>query len=86
MMVSNPKPTKRPIMRELFQAYWEPPHWRASRRQMTVGMRIRVPMMSSWRILCNTVWFLGLFSRLICKMNKTSAMTTPPMGRLKCFC
>ena len=46
-MAIRPKPMKRPIMRELFQGYLLPPHWRARRRQTTAGRRRANPMRSS---------------------------------------
>jgi hypothetical protein len=82
MMVRRPKPMKRPIMWLLFQAYWEPPHWRARRRQTTVGMRMKVPIRSSWAMRFRMVRFLGLLLREILRMKRTTPTTMAPIGRL----
>jgi hypothetical protein len=43
MEMRMPKMTKSRMMRQLDQGYLEPPHWRASRRQIMPGMKTIVP-------------------------------------------
>jgi len=46
-MMRTPNRTKRAMIRPLDQAYFVPPHWRASRRQTIAGMNTAVPIGSN---------------------------------------
>lgn len=47
-MRRTPASTSSAMMRPLLQAYLEPPHCSARRRQMTPGSRNKRPRLSSW--------------------------------------
>jgi hypothetical protein len=81
-IIKTPNRTKSAIMRPLDHSYLEPPHCRASSKQMTPGMKQMVPSMSSTRILSLRVEpacraFLGDGKK---KRMKTAV--TAPKGRL----
>ena len=81
-IIRHPKPTKRPMIRELFQAYVDPPHWNPRSRQMMAGTRIDVPMRSSSRIrfrkdLCELLDLRGIL-----RTKAITKMEIAPIGRL----
>ena len=70
------------MIRELFQAYVDPPHWNPRSRQMMAGTRIDVPMRSSSRIrfrkdLCELLDLRGIL-----RTKATTRMEIAPIGRL----
>lgn len=70
------------MMRQLLHAYSVPPHCRASRRQMTHGMRSSVPTRS--KLSMNSLKPLGSFFACSGSLRKRriTAKVTPPKGRL----
>lgn len=82
MHMRTPKTTNRAMMRALDQAYLEPPHWRASKRQTTAGMNTRVPGRSSCPSFCFQEWSLLICVPGALKKKKMKKMVTAPRGRL----
>lgn len=46
-IIRTAKTTRRPMIRPLDNGYFEPPHWRARKREMIAGIRKRLPMISN---------------------------------------
>jgi hypothetical protein len=78
----TPKRTSRAMIRPSFQAYVEPPHCRAKRRQTTDGTRHRTPRGSKLRIcsLIGDFFFCSCFGGV--QTNNIRIHETAPMGRL----
>lgn len=64
-MNNKADPTRRPMILAELHGYVVPPHWRASRRHMTPGIRMAVPMRSSFWIRARMDRFSGLLARCI---------------------
>lgn len=80
--MSRPNRMKSTMMRALAQLYSVPPHWSASRRQMTPGMKRMVPIGSmTLSFAIHPCWtaFLRLGE---VKKKKMKMAVTAPKGRL----
>jgi hypothetical protein len=78
----QPKPTKRPMMRELFHGKVEPPHCSARRRETMAGIKNAAPMRSSSLRRVRRVWPEGLDWRGMERKWEMTAMENAPIGRL----
>src|SRR3569833_2528721 len=83
--ISTPKSTRRAMTRPSDHGYLVPPHCRARSRQMTAGMKKKVPTGAN----CQMRWLQGASDLVACwsrrGSGKKKAMTssvTAPMGRL----
>ena len=81
-MMRIPKTTNRAIMRPLDQGYFEPPHWRASRRQTMAGMNTMVPGRSSCPSFCFPDKSLLTCVPGTLKYKKMKKIVMAPRGRL----
>ena len=80
-IIRTPNRTRRATIRQLFQAYVDPPHCKARRRQTTPGMKKNVPTGSSFSIFSRTVRpeFAGAGAL---RMKAMMMSVTAPMGKL----
>ena len=76
------KMTKRAMIRPLFQAYVEPPHCSARRREIKAGRKQIVPRGSSWSIFSRVDFPAAAMVKSWRRTRRMIATVTAPMGRL----
>jgi len=81
-MPSTPKRTKSAMILPSDQAYVEPPHCRANRRQTTVGIKRSSPTMSIFLSLSERVSESSSGRSGILRNKRIAPIVTPPKGRL----